>query len=78
MLKPSHDDSFTQAVLLIFDITNSSSFGKLPSWYNAVMGIISQSKGIKPHILVIANKCKGWNGSTHIAEANINNLLCYR
>ncbi|XP_065210019.1 ras-related protein Rab-28-like isoform X2 [Planococcus citri] len=45
------------AVLLTFDITNSTSFVALPAWYNAVLNITSSSSLGRPLISVIANKC---------------------
>lgn len=60
-----------QAVLLTFDITNSTSFVALPAWYNAVLNIASTANVPRPLISVIANKCRYLSCLFHLISINV-------
>ncbi len=46
-----------QAVLLVYDITNYSSFENLDDWLTAVNKVFSEESPL-PHIALVGNKCK--------------------
>ncbi len=48
---------YLQAVLLVYDITNYSSFENLDDWLAAVTKVFSEP-GSMPHIALVGNKCK--------------------
>ena len=47
-----------QAVLLVYDITNQSSFDNLEDWYETVKTVCEKSGTKLPHMALIGNKSK--------------------
>ena len=47
-----------QAVLLVYDVTNQSSFDNLEDWYDTVKKLCEKDGSRLPHIALIANKSK--------------------
>ena len=50
------NNAFFQAVLLVYDVTNQSSFDNLEDWYDTVKKLCEGSR--MPHIALVANKSK--------------------
>jgi len=47
-----------QAVLLVYDITNQSSFDNLEDWYETVKTVCEKNGTKLPHMALVANKSK--------------------
>lgn len=47
-----------QAVLLVYDVTNQSSFDNLEDWYDTVKKLCEKDGSRLPHIALVANKSK--------------------
>ena len=48
---------FTQVVLLVYDITNYSSFENLEDWLAVVTNVFAGADSV-PHIALVGNKCE--------------------
>ena len=46
---------FFQGILLVYDITNYSSFENLDDWYSSVKKVF-ESDGKMPHLALVGNK----------------------
>ena len=47
-----------QAVLLVYDVTNQSSFDNLEDWLDTVRKLCEKEGCKMPHVALIANKSK--------------------
>ena len=59
---------FFQAVLLVYDVTNQSSFDNLEDWLDTVKKLCEKEGSRLPHIALVANK---GNSKTNIMKMNM-------